>query len=78
MRELAWQIEQISALTDLDRGTTVNVGVVGGGTQSNVVAASAWADIDLGAICIHIAYLSALVVIGVRIARVTFDRRLVE
>lgn len=47
VRELAWQIEQISALTDLDRGTTLNVGVVGGGTQSNVVAAAAWAEIDL-------------------------------
>jgi glutamate carboxypeptidase len=47
IRELAWQIEQISALTDQARGTTVNVGVVGGGTQPNVVAASAWADIDL-------------------------------
>ena len=47
IRELVWQIEQISALTDLERGTTLNVGVVGGGTQSNVVAASAWADIDL-------------------------------
>ncbi len=47
VRELAWQIEQISALTNLERGTTLNVGVVGGGTQSNVVAASAWADIDL-------------------------------
>jgi glutamate carboxypeptidase len=47
VRELAWQIEQISALTDLARGTTLNVGVVGGGTQSNVVAAAAWADIDL-------------------------------
>ncbi|HEX6495366.1 MAG TPA: M20 family metallopeptidase [Acidobacteriaceae bacterium] len=49
VRELAWQIEQISALTDLDRGTTLNVGVVGGGTQPNVVAARAWADIDLRA-----------------------------
>jgi glutamate carboxypeptidase len=47
VRELAWQIEQISALTDLERGMTLNVGVVGGGTQSNVVAAAAWADIDL-------------------------------
>jgi glutamate carboxypeptidase len=47
VRELAWQIEQISAMTDLDRGTTLNVGVVGGGTQSNVVAAAAWAEIDL-------------------------------
>jgi glutamate carboxypeptidase len=47
VRELAWQIEQISAMTDLERGTTLNVGVVGGGTQSNVVAAVAWAEIDL-------------------------------
>jgi glutamate carboxypeptidase len=47
VRELAWQIEQISALTDLQRGTTLNVGVVAGGTQSNVVAAEAWAEIDL-------------------------------
>jgi glutamate carboxypeptidase len=47
VRELAWQIEQISAMTDLERGTTLNVGVVGGGTQTNVVAAAAWAEIDL-------------------------------
>jgi glutamate carboxypeptidase len=47
VRELAWQIEQISAMTDLARGTTLNVGVVGGGTQPNVVAASARADFDL-------------------------------
>ena len=47
IRELAWQVEQISALTDLARGTTLNVGIVGGGTQPNVVAAAAWADIDL-------------------------------
>ena len=47
VRELAWQIEQISAMTDLERGTTLNVGVVGGGTQTNVVPAAAWAEIDL-------------------------------
>jgi glutamate carboxypeptidase len=47
VRELAWQIEQISAMTDLERGTTLNVGVVGGGTKTNVVAAAAWAEIDL-------------------------------
>jgi glutamate carboxypeptidase len=47
VRELAWQIEQISAMTDLERGTTLNVGVVGGGTQPNVVAGAAWAEIDL-------------------------------
>jgi glutamate carboxypeptidase len=47
VRELAWQIEQISAMTDLERGTTLNVGVIGGGTQTNVVPAAAWAEIDL-------------------------------
>jgi glutamate carboxypeptidase len=45
--ELARQIEKISAWTDLDRGTTVNVGVIGGGTKSNVVPAEAWAEVDL-------------------------------
>ncbi|MCU1313513.1 MAG: peptidase dimerization domain protein [Acidobacteriaceae bacterium] len=47
VRELAWQIEQIGALTDTERGTTLNVGVIGGGTQPNVVAAAAWAEIDV-------------------------------
>ncbi len=45
--ELAHQIEAISRLTDLKRGTTLNVGVIRGGTRSNVVAAEAWAEIDL-------------------------------
>jgi glutamate carboxypeptidase len=45
--ELARQIEKISAWTDLDRGTTVNVGVIGGGAKTNVVPAEAWAEIDL-------------------------------
>lgn len=52
IRELAWQVEQISAMTDLVRGTTLNVGVIGGGTQANVVAASAWAEIDLRVVTI--------------------------
>jgi glutamate carboxypeptidase len=47
IRELAFQVEQLSAITDQPRGTTLNVGVVGGGTQPNVVAAQAWAEIDL-------------------------------
>ena len=47
VRELAWQIEQISAMTDVERGITLNVGVVGGGTQPNVVAAAAWAEVDM-------------------------------
>ena len=44
--ELARQIEKISGWTDLARGVTVNAGVVGGGTKSNVVAAEAWAEVD--------------------------------
>ena len=44
--ELARQIERISGFTDLDRGVTVNPGVVGGGTQANVVAAEAWTHVD--------------------------------
>lgn len=35
------------ALANEQEGTTVNVGVVGGGTHANVVAADAWADIDV-------------------------------
>jgi glutamate carboxypeptidase len=45
--ELARQIEKISAWTDLKKGITLNVGVIGGGTKSNVVPAEAWAEIDL-------------------------------
>ena len=45
--ELAHQILAISRLTDLKRGTTLNVGVIRGGTRSNVVAAEASAEIDL-------------------------------
>jgi glutamate carboxypeptidase len=45
--ELARQIERIAAFTDLDRGVTVNPGVVAGGTRSNVIAAEAFAEIDI-------------------------------
>jgi glutamate carboxypeptidase len=47
VRELARQIERASAFTNLDRGITVNAGVIGGGTRSNVVAAEAWAEFDV-------------------------------
>ena len=46
IEELAHQILRLHQLTDLERGTTVNVGVVAAGTRSNVVAASAKAEID--------------------------------
>jgi glutamate carboxypeptidase len=45
--ELARQIEKISAFTDLKKGLTVNVGIVSGGSRSNVVPADASADVDV-------------------------------
>jgi glutamate carboxypeptidase len=44
--ELARQIERIHAFNEPDRGLTVNTGVIGGGTQANVVAEQAWAHVD--------------------------------
>jgi glutamate carboxypeptidase len=46
IEELAHQILAIQGLTDYATGTTLNVGVVGGGTRSNVVPAQAWARVD--------------------------------
>ncbi len=45
--ELAHQVVDLHALNDPARATTVNVGVVRGGTRQNVVAAHAEAEIDL-------------------------------
>jgi glutamate carboxypeptidase len=45
--EMARQIQRLDALGDPSRGTTLNVGVVEGGTRSNVVAAHARAEIDV-------------------------------
>jgi len=45
--ELAKQIERIAAFTQLNRGTTVNPGVISGGTRSNVIAAEASAEVDI-------------------------------
>ena len=45
--ELGRQIERASAFTNPGRGITVNAGVIGGGTRSNVVAAEAWAEFDV-------------------------------
>jgi glutamate carboxypeptidase len=44
--ELARQIQKIGEFTDEERGITLNPGVIGGGTQANVVAAEAWAHFD--------------------------------
>ena len=45
--EIARVIVQLHAETDLEKGTTVNVGLVRGGTRTNVKAGSATADIDV-------------------------------
>ena len=47
IEELAHQILALHALTDDDAGTSVNVGVVSGGTSENVVPAQAEARIDV-------------------------------
>jgi glutamate carboxypeptidase len=47
IRELARIVETVSSWTDLPRGLTVSVGVLAGGTKSNVVPAHAWAEIDV-------------------------------
>lgn len=45
--ELARQITRLSSLAQPKRGITVNPGVIAGGTRSNVVAAEAWARVDI-------------------------------
>jgi glutamate carboxypeptidase len=45
--EIAKQLDHIYAIGRPEVGTTINAGVIGGGTASNVVAAHAFADIDV-------------------------------
>ena len=45
--ELAHQVQRLAALNDYERGLTVNVGVIHGGTTTNVVPAEAMAEIDM-------------------------------
>lgn len=47
LKELAHQILQLEALTDYERGITLNVGVASGGTRPNVVPGEATAEVDL-------------------------------
>jgi glutamate carboxypeptidase len=44
--EMARQVERLHAMNDAARGITVNVGIIQGGTRSNVVAAEAQAETD--------------------------------
>lgn len=45
--ELARLLQTVASFTDLPSGLTVNPGVIGGGTRSNVIAAEAWAQVDV-------------------------------
>jgi glutamate carboxypeptidase len=47
IHELAHQVVAIEALQDLDRGISINVGLIGGGTRTNVIAPHAHASIDV-------------------------------
>jgi glutamate carboxypeptidase len=47
IEEISRQILKLQKMTDLQRGTTVTVGVVQGGTRSNVVPAEAAAEVDV-------------------------------
>ncbi len=47
IQELAHKIQALHELTDLERGTTINVGLVRGGQSVNTVAAEASCDIDI-------------------------------
>ena len=47
IEELARKVQALHALTDLERGITINVGLVGGGQSVNTVAADANCAIDI-------------------------------
>jgi len=47
IREMARQVERLSALTHVENGVSVNVGVIRGGISSNVVPDRAEAEIDV-------------------------------
>ena len=46
VREMAGLVEEISSWTDLYAGRTLNVGVIAGGTRSNVIAATCRIEVD--------------------------------
>jgi len=45
--ELARLLEKLQKFINVKSGMTLNPGVIGGGTRSNVVAAEAWAEVDV-------------------------------
>jgi glutamate carboxypeptidase len=47
IKEIAYQVLELDRLNDFEKGTTVNVGVIRGGSRSNVIADSAQIIVDL-------------------------------
>jgi glutamate carboxypeptidase len=47
IRELANIIQTLEAMNDIQRGVTVNVGVIKGGTKPNVIPEEAYAEVDM-------------------------------
>jgi glutamate carboxypeptidase len=47
IEELARQVPVLQGFTNYETGATVNVGVIHGGTRSNVVPDEAWAEVDV-------------------------------
>ncbi len=45
--EMSRQVERITSFTRLDRGVTVNPGIIRGGTRSNVVASECCVEVDI-------------------------------
>jgi glutamate carboxypeptidase len=50
IEEVARTIVELHALTDFEDGLTVNVGVIRGGSRSNIIADQAYAEIDVRAV----------------------------
>lgn len=51
--ELSHVIQALHAMNDLERGLSVNVGVIEGGTRANVVAAESRAQVDVRALTVE-------------------------
>jgi glutamate carboxypeptidase len=52
IEEMARLVLELHGHTDHRSGTTINVGVIGGGTRYNVVAAEAFAEVDVRAVTV--------------------------
>jgi glutamate carboxypeptidase len=66
IRELAYQVEQLFALNDPERGITVNVGTIDGGLRPNVIAPEAGAVVDVRAPTANAARKVELAIRGLR------------